>query len=652
MAPCTQIDFVDQVSTVSAIEVLEAPDGLKDEILSADLGELIFYLHSCFDCPPIPLCKLIPYARVRGLRDDVSGLKAAFGKEGYMQEKGAFIVYLWNCRKEKISISDDIKNKWDAIWKDINDEFEQELLKVDLYNSGLSHDVDSMNTHSLVVTHICDKIINTTHICATDHEVYLKGLSEKDQKLIATIWRSYAKGVEPWYPLTRKYLGPLVYDVQITKEFHIRKEKINKTLSEEEKKKEKENNYRDLVQKYCDRMEKGDWLAKILGLKWGANGWATLEKLTMIATHDTPIQSKILWVSLLEADMVNRTAYGLRKSDHTFREWLRREGLFARIYDRASHMVTDFLAVFGGVDLSHYCTLAFYFDEIKHEAQSHIYPKDVELEGRSKDSKKRTLKKDDALRMAAQRLAYSTKLHDLTPWEIEHCPWWIDMKKGQLIRERELRQAMTRDGTGSGSLGPRGGGGQQSAHIEDQTRGGGSCLGKEPIVDSIEDDTVMPDIATFGTLLTRKSYTFVFLTKAPMLSTSLPCDTRCIALAGDDIEITADFRVGCKNLVWSPIHEHMLKAKPDLVPYTRSGKRVAWAANFIFFDVPFGGFHLSAGSVPGWDSLTEDHVRSGVQLSASTLADFGWLLIMASMGGSSLTISCAFYDLSLAIFVS
>ncbi|MCO5595322.1 hypothetical protein L7F22_049363 [Adiantum nelumboides] len=549
----------DMFSAVSKIEVSETGDGLKDEILFANLGqgsmheidetlateesnlqivpwnfqeevpaskdsedEQKIFMHrgaaachvlSCFDCPPIPLCRLIPYARVRGLRDDVSGLKETFGKEGYMQEKGAFIVSLWNCQKQKILISDEIINKWDAIWKDINDVFEQELSKsmIDLYNNGLSHDVDSINTHSLVVTHICDKIINTTHICATDHEVYLKGLPKKNQKLIANVQRSHAKGVEHWFPLTRKYLGRLVYDVQITKEFQIRKEKVKKALSKEEE----DKILCDIVQKYCDCMGKmlnivdsslgTDWLAKVPGLKWGADSWVTLEKINMIATHDAPVQSKILWISLLEIDMVIRTAYGLGKSGAAFREWLRREGLFAKIYDRADHVVTDFLDVLGGVDLSHDYTLGYYFDKIKHEARPYLYPKEVELEGRSKDGKKHTLKKFDILRMAAQRLAYrflaflvsktvlpalpflarqwtqmstpnscmySTELHDLTSWEIEHCPWLIDVKKGQLlIRERELRHAMIRDDTG-----------------------GPSCLGKETIVDSIEDDSLMPDI--------------------------------------------------------------------------------------------------------------------------------------------------------------
>ncbi|KAI5077115.1 hypothetical protein GOP47_0006939 [Adiantum capillus-veneris] len=81
------------------------------------------HMFSCFDCPSIPLCRLIPYARVRGLRDDLSGLKAAFAKEGYIPEKGAFIVSVWTCKKENSIVTDDIKKKWDPLWREINEEF-------------------------------------------------------------------------------------------------------------------------------------------------------------------------------------------------------------------------------------------------------------------------------------------------------------------------------------------------------------------------------------------------------------------------------------------------------------------------------------------------------------------------------------------------
>ncbi|MCO5602547.1 hypothetical protein L7F22_056680 [Adiantum nelumboides] len=278
-------DFVDHVSSVSTSEISEARDDLEDEILSADLGQ---------------------------------GLVLEIDETLGFEENNLQIVPY------------DIKNNWDAIWKDINNEFEQELSKSmqlkDLSNhmfyvwegnhktmawmeaiqekfsnSKEKHcrvlctvidptkvsniallnslqRMNFMNTHSLVVTHIRDEIINATYICAANHEVYLKGLSKKRSK------------IDCYYS-----------EVQITKEFHIRKEKIKKTLSEEEQKKEEEKSYRDRVQKYCDCMEKilniidpslgTNWLAKVLGLKWGADGWDTLEKITMIATHDAPIQS-------------------------------------------------------------------------------------------------------------------------------------------------------------------------------------------------------------------------------------------------------------------------------------------------------------------------------------------------------------------------
>lgn len=55
--------------------------------------------------------------------------------------------------------------------------------------------------------------MNLTHICAADPEVYLNTLPEKDRKLIADVRKYYSKGEEPWYPLTRRYLARLVYDV-------------------------------------------------------------------------------------------------------------------------------------------------------------------------------------------------------------------------------------------------------------------------------------------------------------------------------------------------------------------------------------------------------------------------------------------------------
>ncbi|MCO5550972.1 hypothetical protein L7F22_004467 [Adiantum nelumboides] len=227
-------------------------------------------LFSCFECPPIPLCRLYPYARVRGLRDDLSGLKLAFAKEGYMQEKGSFIVSFWTCqKKEKIMMTDEVTKEWDPIWVEVNEEFENEL--------------------------------------------------QSNPKL-SDLRKYYSKGEEPWYPLTRKYLARLVYDVQMTKEYNTKVDQLShENLSEDDLKKEQEKTYHDVTNKYNDKIGKllnivdphlgSDWLVKVLSLKWGFGSWATLEKLNLIAIVDAPIQNKLLWLSLFEADNLTRVAY-------------------------------------------------------------------------------------------------------------------------------------------------------------------------------------------------------------------------------------------------------------------------------------------------------------------------------------------------------
>ena len=60
----------------------------------------------------------------------------------------------------------------------------------------------SMNTHALVTSHLRDEIVNCANICAADHEEYLRGLSESDQRLVGSFRKKQTKGEEPWYPLT------------------------------------------------------------------------------------------------------------------------------------------------------------------------------------------------------------------------------------------------------------------------------------------------------------------------------------------------------------------------------------------------------------------------------------------------------------------
>lgn len=108
---------------------------------------------------------------------------------------------------------------------------------------------------------------------------------------------------------------------------------------------------------------------------------------------------------------------------------------------------------------------------------------------------------------------------------------------------------------------------------------------------------------------------------------------KCLAIGGDYILIGKDLALGKKNPHFTTIHEHMMVHKQEGRQFIRKGKIVGWAADLVFLDLPFGG--LTTGSImsPIWDVLTEDHVRYGISLAVSSLADSGWLLIMASIGG-------------------
>ncbi|KAI5067842.1 hypothetical protein GOP47_0018370 [Adiantum capillus-veneris] len=92
------------VPYVARLEVEQIIDVGAENKLYMQTGQNILKntrIHSCFSCPLIPLCRLIPYARVRGLRDDVT---SAFAREGYMQEKGVFIVSIWTCYREETNV--------------------------------------------------------------------------------------------------------------------------------------------------------------------------------------------------------------------------------------------------------------------------------------------------------------------------------------------------------------------------------------------------------------------------------------------------------------------------------------------------------------------------------------------------------------------
>ena len=78
-------------------------------------------------CPPIPLCRMHSYPKVRGMRTNISLLKDALEGAEYCPEKGTFIVSVVNEVGIEIPITDEIRASWDQQWVAVDQEFESEL---------------------------------------------------------------------------------------------------------------------------------------------------------------------------------------------------------------------------------------------------------------------------------------------------------------------------------------------------------------------------------------------------------------------------------------------------------------------------------------------------------------------------------------------
>ncbi len=64
---------------------------------------------------------------MRGLREDVGGLKIAFQYENYVPEKGAFIVSMCKADGKENQVTNEVRDLWSPLWQEVDSEFEDDL---------------------------------------------------------------------------------------------------------------------------------------------------------------------------------------------------------------------------------------------------------------------------------------------------------------------------------------------------------------------------------------------------------------------------------------------------------------------------------------------------------------------------------------------
>ncbi|KAI5076442.1 hypothetical protein GOP47_0008507 [Adiantum capillus-veneris] len=303
----------------------------------------------------------------------------------------------------------------------------------------------------------------------------------------------------------------------------------------------------ELASRYGDRIGKilnivdpkhGDtWWSKVWSLKWGPESFATLEKLNLLALCDVQMESKIFWLTLLEANKATRSMYGLARGDRLYRHWLRREAVLEKIYHKAKEKEDMILKAS--------MRLLFRYFVCLQEKEKHVEKQRIDVESQK---------------------SFDIS-HHMADLETEDCT--------------------------------------QGNSIKGQKR------------------------------LSKRTTQFIYLAAHSLRYTPHVENPKSIVVVDDYIIIGKDFAGGRKNDTFYSVHELIKQNKPSGVNYTKRGKVVDWAVDFIFLDLPFGRTQGGDNPCPTWDFVFEDHVRYGIDLAASTLADLGWLLVMASMAGDS-----------------
>lgn len=199
-----------------------------------------------------------------------------------------------------------------------------------------------------------------------------------------------------------------------------------------------------------------------------------------------------------------------------------------------------------------------------------------------------------------------------------------------LVRERELHAQMSCFKIAD-NLGP------QPRPLRKRGVVGHGPSASSPQAHSDEDGT-QDDHPPHGgdALVWKKVSSFVYMEELVYVNMPPLGDARCFVAVADYIALARDFASGVKSVAWGPIHEHMMASRPQGQEFFKKGKLVGSAADFIFLDLPSVDARHALLGHAAWDICTEDHVRHGVALSCLTLADSGWLLIMASFGGDSI----------------
>ncbi|KAI5060227.1 hypothetical protein GOP47_0024647 [Adiantum capillus-veneris] len=645
-------------------------------------------------CPQIPLCRMVAHAVVRGIRSELSSLKSAFQYEGYLPEKGSFLVSTCKYDGEETSVTTAIQSSWSPLWREVDAEFEKEVLSKPEFKflSEIAlltrlQRVNAMNEYAIVKPSLRDILWNCNNIFKCDINAFLSALPQDQVEVLQSLRAkdTSIKGKQQWYPLTRGYLARLVFQVEYTSELNKIEDLVSSTISAENKEKTLKKERAKIHKRLSDRMgmvlnvldpKLGDqWLARIFALKFDSpDSVITLGKLRSLANAEMREEKRLLVLSLLDSNKRLKDMYGMPSTDNEFRLWLAQECFLEKVEVEAIQSLEDLknMRIIGTrLDLPQDYSLQDYLEGIKLEARKYMFAqvraREQAMDARtSRQAQAPKQRKRNEVIMAAYRVVfrylchligekkltrlpdhckgwidksnegvcmYPKSMQNLSEWEIEHCPWWVDLGSGfVLAREKKLHKVHRKK--------------EESTVAERcsiRSRKETTVVQEEKDNTPLQDD-VEPTNSLQGDhkVVAKEFIPFVFIPFVFIpcpLNDLLPKESDATSygcMVGDYLSMGKDFVAGIRSDAYKVVHEFFSKLGRNDSTYIRNGKPVKWASDLVFIDFPTGCFINKETTMPTWNVLTEAHIRMGITVAAASLRDSGWLVVWITLIGDAL----------------
>lgn len=77
--------------------------------------------------PLIPLCRILSHRAIRTIGKQRLRMKRLFKEDGYLMEKGDFILSMATPTGQSVLVKDHVKALWDPIWEQLSSEFDEAI---------------------------------------------------------------------------------------------------------------------------------------------------------------------------------------------------------------------------------------------------------------------------------------------------------------------------------------------------------------------------------------------------------------------------------------------------------------------------------------------------------------------------------------------